>query len=111
MKTTLSLISLLIILSCNSVKEFRWKPQGEITTIRIDDDSEYHFSTDYNIENDISKYNIQIVRKDTIPSVFIKQIRCKSGICNGSDQDWRDDQPESYKIIIPNNFKIETFDD
>lgn len=106
--------SLLILQSCSKDISYRYVKSGKITSLRIDDDSEYHFSTDNIVKNDIKNSQIIIVRKDTIPTLFKKQWKCNSGVCNSATNEW-DYTSELdngyYKIVLPLDYKIQTFDD
>ena len=113
-KPMLSVVVFLLLISCSNDISYRYVPTGNLTSLRIDDDSEYHFSTDNFIRNDVKKYNLLIIRKDTIPTLFRKQYKCNSGICNEAPNEWgfcSEIEEGFFKIVIPKNYKIETFDD
>ena len=59
----LVLVFALSISSCDLPEE-RWVYKGDITTLRLDDDGEYHFSTNTEAYHDESHYRILIERKD-----------------------------------------------
>lgn len=109
MKRIITTLLLLTLFSCGEV-EYRYKEVGELTSLRIDDDSEYHFSTDNIVENDIFKDNIYIQRGSDKPTLYIKQGRCKNGICNSHNKEWKNER-YSWKIVLPYDYKIETFED
>lgn len=111
MRKLLLAIILLVANSCSEDVKYRWYHPERLNSFRIDDDSEYHFSTDYNAESDIFKSNVIIIRKDTIPTVYYQQFKCGSGDCFKTPKEWTDKPYGSYKIVIPENYVIETFND
>ena len=106
----LVLVFALSISSCDLLEE-RWTYKGDITTLRLDDDGEYHFSTDTEVYHDESHYRILIERKDVEnPKLYIKEHRCPDGnICSEGTSEWQ--EIGGKKIVLPLNYKIETFDD
>ncbi len=111
MKNILIVLTFLLNFNSCDIPEEKWVYQGDITTFRIDDDGEYHFSTDNRTYNDESQYRVTIERKDiNKPELYTLHHKCPEGkICSEGTNEWR----EAYKIkiILPNNYKIETFDD
>ncbi len=108
----LLLLAIVALSSCDE-PERRWIYQGDITTLRIDDDSEYHFSTDNLVESDVPKYMVHISRKDILkPALYLQSERCPKGkICNTCQEDWQLVQNGDYLIELPKNYKVETFED
>jgi hypothetical protein len=108
MKYIILILSIFLV-SCDmgkDTKEYRYS--GEITSLRIDDDGEYHFSTDNLVEHDVYKMRVDIERDNTnfpqLLKVFI--------ITNFKDGRQREHESYGdYKIVLPYNYKIETFDD
>ncbi|WP_312390839.1 hypothetical protein [Chryseobacterium sp.] len=100
-----------VLISCSKDIRYRWKIQGALTSLRLDDDGEYHFSTDGTTKHDIHQFDVIIIRQDTIPTLFYKEWKCGSGVCNEAPDQWAEVNQSSYKIVIPKNYKIETFDD
>lgn len=88
---------------------------GELNTIRIDDDAEYHFSTDYIVRKDIASYYVHIERstKTSVPYLYIEEIRCPTAFCKGGGrQVWDEDFPNTkYKLLLPIGYKVEAFSD
>ena len=86
-----TLLLLIFTLSSCDPPEERWKYQGDITTLRIDDDGEYHFSTDYDAFHDESHYTIKLERQDIPnPQLYIKQNRCPQGkFCSEGSKEWQ----------------------
>lgn len=107
----LFLLILPFLTSCDE-PEYKWFEEGEIRTLRIDDDSQYHFSTDDIVESDVSRFEISIERGNySTPILLRKYQRCPDGkTCNSATNEWR---VIHYKwtIKLPNDYKIETFDD
>jgi hypothetical protein len=91
--------------------EYRWLFMGELTSIRVDDDAQYHFLTDYFAEHDVSANSVAIQRSNILKPILHKQqYRCpEQKRCTKGNQDWLDNY--KYKVILPLNYKIETFDD
>lgn len=100
------IILIVLFCSCNSKPQSkRLQFLGVITSLRIDDDSEYHFSTDYVTESDVDKYQVHIQRENIDkPILYISQVSMSDS--------WVDDlYGGGYIINLPINYKIETFDD
>ncbi len=112
MKKLLLLLFITVILTSCDQPEYRWVSAGQLTSFRVDDDAEFHFTTDNLTENDVSPYIIVIKRiPGCQPEVFKRQIRCL-GMCNHGNKDWTDcSRFDGYFIQIPPDYKIETFDD
>ena len=111
MKNIIIIVTFILNFTSCDVPEEKWVYHGNITTIRIDDDGEYHFSTDNRLFHDESQYKILIERKDsTNPELYTLYHRCPEGkICSEGTNEWQ--EIGKIKIILPNNYKIETFDD
>lgn len=81
----------------------------EISTIRVDDDSEYHFTaikeTGYVVTESDLDYEIAYIRHTNVNNPIIKVIK-KCGEWNGC---WY--ESDNYKIILPKGYRVETFED
>ena len=115
MKTKIApiIIMAMMFIGCGK-PEFRWAYYGEITSFRLDDDSEYHFSTDIVVRSDIQDMRVTIYRKNIkTPILYMREFRCPDGqTCNTAGKEWAITRgAEMYKIEIPMDYKIETFDD
>lgn len=110
--TGILIIATLFLSSCDK-PEYKYTEVGTITSLRIDDDGQYHFSTDNTVENDVSKHYVFINRGNyDCPTLILKQERCPEGkTCESTDENWSTYYPKTFKINLPNDFKIETFDD
>lgn len=111
MKNKLFAFALLVNISSCDLPEERWNYQGDITTLRLDDDGEFHFSTDTEVYHDESHYHVLIARDDIqVPKLYIKQNRYPDGnFFKEGGYEWQN--LNEKKIVLPNNYKIETFDD
>ena len=90
--------------------ESRWVSLGTINSVRLDDDGQYHFSTDLKAYNDVSNFRVYIKRIDSKTGFLYKQeVRevCTSG--NWSDTEWK--PSDIIKLELPKDYKIETFAD
>jgi len=104
------LISTVLFTSCDK-PERRWRYEGVLTSVRIDDDSEYHFTTDEVSEDDESKIWITIERSNVSkPELWILEERCPDGKTCNETHEWTD-VLSRWKFVLPNDYKIETFDD
>lgn len=102
---TLLLIAIVACLSSCEPPETRWSYYGKITSLRLDDDAEYHFSTDNFATSDVYRDYVQIQREGlSHPEIYIQQekTRWDEWIINGK---------EEYLIKLPRDYKIETFND
>ena len=96
-------------INANTNNESRCRYIGTLNTVRLDDDGEYHFSTNSEAYSDVSDIWVHIERKDIdSPTLCKYESRrvLKSG--DGAFSDW---SGSDYKIELPLNYKIETFDD
>lgn len=111
MKYFLIAVSVIFLTSCDE-PEYRWKEYGALTSLRIDDDSEYHFSTDNYVVNDMASIWVSIDRGNyQQPKLFLKEKRCPEGkSCSSGGKEWSR-VPYRYLIQLPKDYKIETFDD
>lgn len=100
----LTLVSMLLFACKVAEKEKRWLRCGELNTVRIDDDAEYHFSTDGIVRQDVEPYYVSIERskKVSIPYLYVEQTKRSK---------WDEDYPARYKLVLPIGYKIETFND
>ena len=109
-KSILTTILASLLIGCGELpkNETRWFNYGVVTSLRIDDDSEYHFSTDRKAEHDVNNGEVVIIRKDTIPTLYIRLERC-------SPDSWciddKLDKSPVYKFVIPKDYNITTFND
>lgn len=115
MKYLLILFTLLFM-SCDP-PEHRYSFYGIINNLRIDDDGQYHFDTDYSTYHDVPSREI-IIKRDNInkPILYIKEMRCPPGkTCETyGDTVWVSAERYvgiPYKIILPTNYQIKTFND
>lgn len=98
-----------LFMACNnttSIKES--KVDWELQSLRVDDDSEYHFTaisengyvqSDDDLDVEISIY----YRNVTTPVVRVKKS------CSENNGCWYD--KHRYVVILPKGYKIETFED
>lgn len=111
MEKILLLLFMFILLSCNEKYEYKYREMGNITSLRIDDDGQYHFSTDKITQCDISQFQILIKRdkKTKYPKLFYLQEKSnyspEDEFIDVGYSDWQ------YLIKLPINYKIETFND
>lgn len=113
MKKILILLTIILLQACFDEPDHKWICVGELTSIRVDDDGEYHFTTDYRTIHDEYKFSI-IIQRDNIdkPMLYVEQEKCPEGKhCNSAHEDWREVQLTRYKFVLPYDYKIETFDD
>lgn len=111
----------LLVGGCSFDKpEYRFKCVGKLNSLRIDDDSEYHFSSDFRAIHDLRSYYL-IIERDAIktPMLYVKEGKCPKGkFCNEYQDYWKevsefgdDFSFIKYKVVLPLDYKIETFDD
>ena len=116
MKFIKFLLLTLILVSCGPL-EFKWTNYGKLNNVRIDDDAEYHFDTDYQVYSDIKSNYVIIERKNIKePYFYKKEGRCPYGksCIDYDDTTWVDAERLTfivYKLVLPTNYKIETFND
>jgi hypothetical protein len=103
MKKISTILIVLLLISCNTDKGYSAREieeekiyNGIIQSIRIDDDSEYHFNTDNIVKDDVDSRYVTIVR-DTIDLPELYNMWRPSGCY--------------WEVRLPNDYKIETFDD
>lgn len=111
MKYILILLTTMLFSCGKELKQLQY--EGEITSLRIDDDAEYHFSTDFLTESDVQKYKVVIIRTSTFaPKLYRLYHKCEEGkTCMQANDNWEIDQLGYWQIELPNDYKIETFDD
>lgn len=101
---TLLICAVLILAGCDK-PIIRRTYVGDLTTLRIDDDAEFHFSTDRITENDVYNFQLDIRREDCDrPQLFIYEQLCPDGkTCNEAVSDeWRRDGLQ-WSVTLPNN--------
>lgn len=100
----------LFLYSCNEKYSYKFKEIGNINSLRLDDDGEYHFFTDEDTYYDITPYQILIKRKIIkTPKLFYLQEKSNYS----SDNKFYDVgfAKHQYLIILPVNYEIQTFND
>jgi hypothetical protein len=112
----LLLILIISLTSCvYDEPECKYTNYGILTSVRIDDDAEYHFSTDYNAVHDVPTFEVIIERKNADePYLYIRQCRCpENKSCDMFTNKWDEDMHSynKYKLLLPLNYKIDTFND
>ena len=65
MKKLIAILTIMLLFSCTK-PEYRWAYSGKLTSIRVDDDGEYHFTTDNVTEYDVHQFSITIQRNNVI---------------------------------------------
>jgi len=102
---------LLILTGCKYKEpETKWF-EYEITNLRIDDDSEYHFTytnprTGY-VESEDDVYTVEVYRNNISKPIYRKLLQ---ELTQSGKKYWVN-TGTTPQIILPINYKIETFDD
>lgn len=101
----------IVLFSCEVPKtEYRFYYVAHLTTLRIDD-GEYHFSTDNTVVHDQRNEQVWIERGSAVyPELYIRQER-QVGYGDSTWSEVKGSYHAKYKIILPYDYKIETFDD
>lgn len=114
-KLLVIILSILLLGSCRfDSRETRWKNYGVLNNVSLDDDGEYHFSTDHIVKNDVRSSSVLIERtvESNTAYLYLEEKRCPTGkFCENMSNEWDPDVSPRYKLVIPATYQIKLITD
>lgn len=110
------ILSLFLTGCCDKLSDSYYWVDYNITNIRVDDDAEYHVtfqskSGGVYSERDLSAWDVSVLMSNVPYPVYKKKRRIHTDCIGAVSDEQTIPIRENRILVIPNDYKIETFDD